>query len=131
MLISFPTYFMIMWTIGFTLAVALFSVDDRIAKHVCQKEGRHYSWWDSFDLYWQWRKLKPSWFREAQDAGYLKARVILIAAFICFVVGASILSRSGLAPRMPPLRSQPTVWIEDPGSAALRAAVRDAPCAIT
>jgi len=102
MQISFTTYFMIIWTIGFTLAVALFSVDDRIVQHVCRKEGRKYSWWDSwFDLHWQLRKLSPIWFREAREAGYLKARVILVATFICFVIGASILAESGLAPKWP------------------------------
>src|SRR5262245_6606478 len=99
MQISFPTYFLIIWAIGFSLAVALFSVDDRIMKHVCQKEGRNYSWWDSFELYWLIRKLSPSWFREAREAGYLKARVILVVAFIFFLIGASILRRFAEEPQ--------------------------------
>jgi hypothetical protein len=98
---SFTTYFMIIWAIGFTLAAAVFGVDDRIIQSVCRKERRKYSWWESFfGLYWQLRKLSPSWFREAREAGYLKARVILVVAFFCFLIGASILSKSGLAPIM-------------------------------
>jgi hypothetical protein len=117
MQISFATYIMTVWAIGFSLALALTTVDDRIVQYVCRKEGRQYSWMVSwFGIYWQIRKLSPSWFRDAREAGYLKARVVLVVAFISLVVGASILSRSGLAPEMPPRRGQATILERDPGS---------------
>jgi hypothetical protein len=129
MQISWPTYFLIVWAIGFSLAVALFIVDDRIVEHVCRKERRKYSSVDSwFGLYWFLRKLSPSWFREAREAGYLKARIILVAMFICFLIGTSILSRSGLVPEMP-RRTTADCSDRDPGSALC--AVRDDACGVT
>src|ERR1051325_4245934 len=105
MQVSFTTYFMIVWTVGAVLVVALFAVDDRIVQHVCRKERRTYSWQESFfDAQWVLRKLSPRWFREAKDGGYLKVRIALVPAFFGLLVGTWILARSGLAPQMPPPR---------------------------
>ena len=102
---AFSIYIMVVWAIGFTIVVALFIVDERIIEHIFRKEGRRYPTTLlglKFDTYWFFRRLSPSFFNEAREAGYYKIRLALVIAFVGLMVGSMLLGQLGLTPKPPP-----------------------------
>ena len=85
MKISIEAYIFVAAMIGLPLVVSSLLVNDQIIRHVCTKEGKRYSLFWLFDMYWHWRIFKLGWFAQARDAGFLPVYAMLNAAWICFL----------------------------------------------
>jgi hypothetical protein len=90
-----PEIFFAISIVGTLLILALLAVDDRIIRYVCSRENRKYSIRWIFSPYWLWRVFKMSWFAEAQRAGFLAARVTLLAAWFCYIAACVYVMRDG------------------------------------
>ena len=86
---SADAYTVIFPIIGWALFVALLAVNDRIIRHVCERESRTYSPFWMLRLYWLWRSTGVAWFGEARSAGYLPIYATLLVLLIGLVAAVA------------------------------------------
>jgi hypothetical protein len=103
MQISAEAFIAVVAPIGTAFILGLLWVNDHIIRHVCRREGKHYSIFWIFDMHWRHRSFRLSWFKEAKEAGYIGSLMVLTALWIMIVLAAIVLHSGGFVSSNPPL----------------------------
>lgn len=87
---SLNTVLVLMTLVGIPLMIAIIVIDDRIVRHICAREGKTYSVFWFWNMSWHWRLFGFDGLEEAKAAGYLKAKLILLAMWLCLIAALSV-----------------------------------------